>query len=116
MIYLASPYTHEDPEVMQERYEKAALCLTNMMKEGYIVYSPIVHCHEIAVKYDLPKDFDFWMRQDIGVLRHCEKMYVIAIPGYQESKGVNFEKEFCEQAGIPVVHIGERHKWLNDVA
>ena len=56
-VYLASPYTHEDPEVMNRRYEQTAEWVANRLKEygGPVIYSPILHCHYMAVTYNLPK-------------------------------------------------------------
>lgn len=72
---------------------------------GEHVYSPIVHCHEIKQKYDLPDTHEFWMRLDIDFLRRMDKMYILEIEGWMESKGVSIENRFAASAGIPVFFI-----------
>lgn len=96
MIYLASPYSHPDPLVMKTRFLLAQQATAAMIFEGKFVYSPIVHCHELAQAYQLPKDFDFWRRYNIDMLRRADAFRILKIPGWDESKGV------CPEGDIAV--------------
>ena len=52
MIYLASPYTHDDPNVERERYESVCTVCAKFARLGKHVYSPIAHWHPIALAHD----------------------------------------------------------------
>jgi len=60
LIYLASPYSHPDPSVRQERYEAACKATAAMMRQGYHVYSPIAATHP-------PANYGLTIRQRYGL-------------------------------------------------
>lgn len=90
-IYLASPYTHEDPKIMELRYEAAAEKAGELMGEGHIVYSPITHCHPIAVKCGLPRDFAYWKRHAKSFILWADELWILRIPGWSISIGIGQE-------------------------
>jgi len=105
LIYLASPYTHEDKLVMYNRFKEAEYVVASLLKENYCVYSPIVHCHSIAQKYKLPTDFAYWAKYDEAVLKRCTHMYVLELEGWMESNGIKFEKEVALKHNIPIRYL-----------
>jgi hypothetical protein len=107
MIYLASPYSHSDPAVVQARVEAAGTCTVNLMVQGYIIFSPIIHCHDIATRLSLPTDHEFWRRYDISMLRLADAMFILDIDGWQESKGLKEEIVFANSAHIPVSFVNQ---------
>lgn len=106
-IYIASPYSHEDPTVKQARYEVALAWTTHMFSIRKFVYSPIVHCHNVALLGDLPGDFEYWNDYDTIMVGHAKKVQVLCIPGWTTSKGVTLEIGLAHKLGIPVEHIGQ---------
>lgn len=106
MIYLASPYTHPDPIVMKTRYLLAQQVNAHFISQGFHVYSPIVHCHTMALTHTLPHDFDFWRRFNLDLIRRSDEFWVLTIPGYHESKGVAGELNFADHCGLPI-------KWVD---
>ena len=105
LIYLASPYSHDDPKVRHERFVHACRAAGKLMSEGKIVFSPISHTHPIAQYCDLPKDWMFWERQDRAIIEWCGAMVVLRLPGWQESKGVQAELAIADEYGLPVSYI-----------
>ena len=105
MIYLASPYHHNDTVIMEERYNEAAAATVELLKAGQIVYSPIVHNHHIAVNFNLPRDHKFWLEYDFGILRHCEKLIILQLKGWEKSLGVGAEIAFAKFTGIPISYM-----------
>lgn len=103
--YIASPYTHDKEHVMHDRYLIAASYTASLLRLHHHCYSPIVHCHELAVKFDLPRELDFWKRYNTSMLRHADELYVLCIPGWKESRGVQFEIDLAEQLGLPIRFI-----------
>lgn len=106
MIYLASPYTHEDPLEMERRYLANISALRFLMvKETEIVYSPIVYWHNVAKMLNLPHGFEHWEDYDRQMLRLASKVIVLRIGGWESSKGVKAEIEIAGELGIMVEYL-----------
>lgn len=101
-IYIASPYSHPDAEVRHERYSAAQRYLVHLLQERRWAFSPIVHCHDAAMKYDLPRDHEFWLDFDAVLLRRASEMHILCIEGWQESKGIAHERLFARMLELPV--------------
>jgi len=106
MIYLASPYTHPQKKVMTRRYLQVKKYAVELMKQGHCVFSPILYGHPI--KANLPKDFD-WIDFDLNILKECDCLLVLCLPGWDESKGIS--EEFNE-AAIRKIQVWYAH-WKN---
>lgn len=106
MIYLASPYSHPEPDVMECRYEVVMRITARLIVDAkLIVYSPIVHCHVMAIKHQLPKDAEFWKVYNLGVLQKCDSLWVAKLSGWEQSKGVLWEIEQASQLNKPIKFI-----------
>lgn len=91
MIYLASPYSHPDPTIVLTRYLLVMQATSALINARKFVYSPILHCHELARIHSLPTNFDFWQHYNINMIKRCDQFRVLKIPGWDESKGVKGE-------------------------
>ena len=109
MIYLASPYNHEDKNIRDRRAEKVKKKAAELMMEGHIVFSPIAH--GCAIKPYLSKDLEvnhrFWLEQDAAYLFKMKALYVLRLEGWDKSKGVAWEIETANVLGVPVVMVDE---------
>lgn len=103
-IYLASPYTHPDHAVMEARYKEVAEHTAQMLREGLHVFSPIVHCHKLAVEYGLPRHIDFWEAYNTTMLRVASKLLVLQIEGWEDSRGIRREITLAGIMRIPIQH------------
>ena len=101
LTYLASPYTSDDPAVMEERYQLACKAVSVLKNKGWLIYSPITHSHGPA-QYGLPKDYAYWKRYCEVMLPKCDDMMVLQIDGWENSKGVKAEIDLADKLGIPV--------------
>ncbi len=101
VIYLASPYSDIDPDVREERYQAACRKAAALMREGGLVFSPIVHSHPLTF-HGLPGDWGYWEQYDRRQLEHCDEVVVLALPGWKESKGVQAEIAIAKDLGKPV--------------
>jgi hypothetical protein len=106
MIYLASPYTGTKEE-MQERYDRVLHVTATLLCGRVWVYSPIVHCHDMAVKYRLPRDINFWHAFDKAILSSAREFWILMLPGWEVSKGILFEYAVADSRNMPIrfVHI-----------
>ena len=109
-MYLASPYSHPDPFIREFRYLAAMRELTRLLKDGVHVYSPIVHCHELAKIADMPRAADFWERYNFTMLAAAEQLWVLMIDGWQESKGIAGEIAEAQRLRLPIIQIEEKFK------
>ncbi len=102
MIYLASPYTHDDSTVREARFLAVCRHAARMMGDGLVVFSPISHTHPIAQVGGLPSGWSYWERVDREFLSRCESMVVLMLDGWETSIGVQAEIKIAEQLGLPV--------------
>lgn len=107
MIYLASPYSSPDPVIVKTRFLLVEQCCAALIKRGEFVWSPIVHCHEMSLRYEMPGDHEFWLNYDKDIMRRADAIYVLKIPGWAESKGVQMEIEFAKYNNIPLWFVDE---------
>lgn len=107
MIYLASPYSDSDPMIMERRYNQAASFTAGALKRGFLIFSPIVHCHVIANRFGLPKSISFWRDYNTGMLRIAERLWILKIDGWQRSEGVEFELHLASSLNLPIEHVTE---------
>jgi hypothetical protein len=87
---------------MNHRFDLACHAAALLLLEQKVVYSPIVHCHPIVVRHDMPRDFGFWMSLNIHMLERSDYLYVLQIEGWRESRGVSAEIEHAGKKGIPI--------------
>jgi len=104
-IYVASPYTSDDSRIVEERFEAAEKFVVKALNSGDMVYSPIVHCHAIADKYEMPIDFSFWSNYNKAMLSTASEIWVLQLDGWEDSKGVKAEVEFAIECGIEVRYV-----------
>ena len=108
LIYLACPYTSPDETTRRDRVEAASWFAADLMaKHDFAVFSPITHGHQV---YDhlppkLGQDHSYWMRQCLPMLRRCDELILIPLPGWQASRGVEIELDFAASAHIPIGFI-----------
>lgn len=105
MIYLASPHSHPDAAVRQARYEAAVKAAAKLFVQGKFVYSPIAHTHPIAIAGCIPPDFDHWRAYDRHILTLCDRIVVLKLEGWRESKGVQAELKMSVELNLPVEYM-----------
>jgi len=61
MIYLATPYSHKDAEIREQRHLCVTQVAARLMVEGHKVFSPVTHCHPLVKQEpSLAGDWDRW--------------------------------------------------------
>ena len=102
MIYIGSPYSDPDPRIRDARAYHAGAFAVACVKQGYEVYYPIASWHHLAKEHELPTDFQFWRQLNIGILRHCEEMFVLRLEGWEKSVGLAGEMQTAYDLFIPL--------------
>ena len=109
MIYLISPYEHDTDGIMQLRYEMACEACVILTGRGFVMYSPIVHWHPIACRFDLPRDHEFWMFHNHEMISLSGSVLVLKLIGWADSKGVHRDTQEALSQNKPL-HHSERHE------
>lgn len=115
MLYLATPYT-KYPGGVDAAFKDAARLAARLILNGYVVFSPIVHTHPIAVYGEIDHlDHELWMKLDRHMMNACDALVVAMMPGLEESVGVQIEIDYFYAAGKPVHFLECETLELRDV-
>ena len=105
LIYLASPYSHPDPEERERRFILVCRKCSELMASGLLIFSPIAHTHPVAVYGALPLHFDYWAEYDRRMIEVCDELAVLMIDGWKQSRGVIAELEIAKFLGKPISYL-----------
>jgi hypothetical protein len=105
MIYIASPYSHPDASVREQRFRAVAAFQSVLISCGLTCYSPIVASHPLAELFQLPGDAEFWKRQNQAMMEACAQLYILHLPGWESSIGVGWEISLARSLGKPIDHF-----------
>lgn len=105
IIYVAIPFSHPNEQIRNDRFEIANKYSAKLMMQGHIVFSPISHSFPISKHIGNPNDSEFYVKQDLHWLRHCDEMHVLTIDGWEKSKGIKKETAFAIENNVNIKHI-----------
>lgn len=100
--YLASPYSHLSADVRHARYIEAMRATLWLLQHRQWVFSPIVHCHEIAVLNDLPTNALYWRDFNRAMLEKASSFTILALEGWDKSNGIADEIDTAHDLSIPI--------------
>lgn len=103
-LYLASPYSHEDADVRERRFDAVCEYAAKLMRDGFHVYSPIAHGHSLA-RFGLPGDWGFWQAHCERELLYSDGLIVLQLDGWQDSVDIGHELVFASVKGIPAEYV-----------
>jgi hypothetical protein len=102
--YLASPYSGTIQEEYN-RFHQVCKVAGRIISPDNHVFSPISHSHPIAVRCDLPVNHDYWLQFNRSWIEWADEIAVAMIPGWDNSKGVNWEIAEAERQNKPVRYL-----------
>lgn len=109
--YIASPYSSgfskemtaaEASIALTDRYNAVRDFTAWCLAKKIFVYSPIVHCHDLAREHNLPKDAAFWKEFNEAMILGAQRLIVLCIDGWKESKGVQEEIAMARELWYPI--------------
>jgi len=107
LIYLAAPYWDPDPEIRLARIKAAGRTAWQFTNAGVGVVSPL--SHSAGIRSQLRDGWEvseeYWRDLGLELVRRCDEMWVLMLPGWRESKGLAGEFETAKIKGIPVYYI-----------
>lgn len=109
MLYIASPYTHPTCTVRRARAYCATKLTGELMRrvQHDWLFSPIAQGHPIAAHLPLPvaSNHGFWMQQCHRALAEASGLWLLPLPGWDTSAGVEQELDYCHAKSIPVTYL-----------
>lgn len=112
LIYLAAPYNDPDPEVVQGRMTIVTYELARLASEGSVAFSPLLMHYCLNAGIELPSDYKFWKNYCLTMLRKSDKLYVLTLPGWENSPGVQSEIRAASEWGIPLSYFYTSHSTI----
>lgn len=96
-IYIAGPYSKDDPVVNTAKAIEAGNILA---EKGYIPFIP-----HLTLFWHLvyPHQIEFWYMQDMAWMAKCDSL--LRIPG--ESPGADIEVHWAKKLGMPIYYSVE---------
>lgn len=104
IVYLSCPFCHSDPLICEERVMKANKFASSLMREGIIVFCPLIHNVSI-LKYGLPVGWDYWEQFNKAFINKCDRLYVLKLDGWEKSVGVQAEVGIARSLRIPIEYF-----------
>lgn len=104
VAYLAAPYTHKDPAIVDQRMKDLCKADAALMKRGIFTMSPLLK-HYIVAHESLPTDFKFWEQYSKALMRRCDYLFVLMLDGWSKSEGVLAEIDDARRLGMPIYYI-----------
>lgn len=105
VIYIASPYSHPNPNVIEENYRKVAELSAELCSQGMVVLSPIVYGHTLLGFKEMPNDWEFWTNFCLTLLNKSDELWVYQMEGWDKSRGVKGEIQYAIDMGIPIKYL-----------
>lgn len=106
MIYLASPYSHDDPTVREQRYKTVCKAAGYIMAQGHAVFSPIAHTHGICLEMGGENfSFEFWEKYDKEMINLCDEFWICQMEDWEKSKGIKAELAYAMSIGKPIKYF-----------
>ncbi len=105
-IYLASPYTSDSTLVRETRFIQNIHAVAHIINDMKVhVFSPVVHCHPIGLRYKLPQEWEFWSQYDETMILNADELWVLCLAGYTKSMGVQTELKIAKKLGKQVRYL-----------
>lgn len=103
IIYLACPYSKGHANVRLARFNAATHVAAKLIERRLVVFSPITMTHPIDLILAADGDSlgsEYWVEFDISFMRVCSELFVLTLPGWEDSFGVRREVAFFDERGI----------------
>ena len=114
VVYLAAPYTADDPALEIARREAAKQTADELVRQGRVIFSPLEYTQWMQERGVFPPRG--WYGFDLALLRNCRELLVLALTGWQNSHGVIIEVAAAKALGIPVSTITMEEAGLSEEA
>jgi len=98
-IFVISPYTHPDPDVVCDRAKAAEKYLAFLVKNNMVAYSTIAAMHHLTQEHELPTDYEYWKNHCTKMIESAKEVHVLCLDGWKESDGAQDELAIAMNLG-----------------
>lgn len=102
LVYVAAPYSHSNPDIVQGRMDAVERHLAQLSAKGVVSFSPLLMHYCLGKGIELPGDYGFWRNHCLTLLSKSDILDVLMLPGWNASEGVADEISFAKANGIVV--------------
>ena len=107
MLYLATPYAHNDPAVMEKRYHASCRAAAKLLKSGIVVINPLANTIPTIEFGGLELEHDEFLKIDLQILRRCDEVLILGLDQWEKSDGVRLEMFEAMALRKPITLIEE---------
>lgn len=107
IIYIATPYSHPDPNVVKERMNVFARVAGTLALRGYTVVSPCYNHFILDYMPGLATDWHTWRMYSEELLSKSHRIVVLCQDRWEESIGVRAEIGYANQCKIPIIYMSD---------
>lgn len=107
LVYVSAPYTHSDSAVIEKRMQVVSEYQAFRAYQGILTVSPLEK-HFILKYRDLPGDYAFWGNLSKCMLRRCDKVHVLTMPGWEQSVGVQDEIRLAKDLNMEIYYVDRK--------
>ena len=105
MIYMAAPYSKvEDKDAMMEAFMTFSGQWQAIHPDQHVC-SPLFNHFSLNTVPDLGKDYAYWLNYSRNLLKRCDRLVVVCLPGWQDSTGVADEVRYATEMGMPIAYV-----------
>lgn len=104
LVYTAGPYRAKTEQQVSWNVERAMWWAEAVWRLGGVAICP----HTNTYKMDMAIDPEEFVERDLEIVCRCNA--VLALPGWEKSKGALAEIKAAQQAGVPVFTWNEINK------
>lgn len=114
MIYLAAPYSHQYAHVRAARFKRIKQATCQLMCAGDVVFSPVAYGYLMEEAAGKTMSHDYWMQFCLNIMPACDRVYVLTLEGWDQSKGVAEEVKLAKRMGKPIIGY-QNGDWCEDL-
>lgn len=115
--YIATPYTHPDPKVVEKRVKDTEDCVVHIIKSFHDVvpFSPILYSLSLQRSGIENPSREGWYAFGLAFLRKADRVVVMEFDGWESSIGVALEIAFAKAKGLPISYYTKERLLTDDI-
>lgn len=115
--YIASPYSHPDPEVVEARVRELKECVAHMIENFSfaVPFSPVLYTHSLQESGVVGAPPAGWYAFDLAFLRKADRLIVLELEGWETSVGVAIEIAFAQSRGTQIDYYTKAQLLADDI-